>query len=228
MTKRIFTSAVCVVAMAIVVAPLSAATVITQFAAELDASIIPSMPVNDYTATATFTLTEPMVGLPTLAYSIQLYGPDLNIDGILPNGHDPVIANQTADEMDDVWGIHLHYSPGDTMGPHVLNLIGRPANDDGDAVADFENDSLTGVWDDGDASGTNPPDTKPLSDYITALKNGELVLVVHTWGSDNGTGLAGGPAIGGRIYQIPEPSGLALLAAALGMLAWRRRRTDSF
>lgn len=222
MLNRIYLLSCVVVTMLIAITPLSAATVVTQFAATLDTSIIESNPVNGYTGTATFTLTEPMGGLPTLSYSIQLNGPDLDIDGILPNGHDPVIANQTADEMDDVWGIHVHDAPIGTAGPHVLNIIGRPANDDADVMPNFAADSITGLWDDGDESGVDPPNTKKLSDFVNELKSGDLVLVVHTWGTPNG-GLAGGKAIAGRITQVPEPSGLMLLGATLTALLCRRR-----
>ena len=200
------------------------ADTITQFQATLAPENLSSNPSNTFSGVATFTLVEPTIGLPTLQYDVELSGIDINLDGILPNRHDSNISNQSTDEMDDLWGMHIHHAPVGNAGPHVLNILGRPANDDADVSVDFVNEMLSGLWDDSDFSGTSPPNTKKLSDFIAELKNEELFLITHTWGTPNSSGLAGGGAIGGRIRVAPEPAtGILALLMVLTALTPRRR-----
>ena len=219
-----FFGAVLIIILAFPGASVGQAQSITQFQANLAAGNLNSNPPSSATGTATFTLTEPTDGSPTLDYSIQFSGLDLNATGILPNGHDPVISNQTTDQMDDVWGIHIHHAPSGSVGPHVLNVIGRPANDDGDIVPDFGNNSLTGLWDDTDTFGTSPPDSKPLTNFLQELHHEELFLIIHSWGRDNGSGLGGGATIGGRIELVPEPATMSLVFLAMLCVLYRFRR----
>jgi hypothetical protein len=142
-------------------------------------------------------------------------------------------------EPDDIIGIHLHLHVPDTVGPHVLNIFGLatynvPAEEDADRVIDYENRTISGVWDNGDATldpATGEPylqffplTSKLLTDWIDELNGGELMLAIHTNESGFPT-----MAIHGHIQpvidQVPEPSS-ALCAGgiALASLCSRRRR----
>ena len=119
-------------------------------------------------------------------------------------------------EPDDIVGIHLHLHVPDTVGPHVLNIFGlatynMPAEEDADRVIDYENRTISGIWDDGDA--TIDPETgvpylpffpltsKPLTNWIDYLNSGELMVAIHTNESGFPT-----MAIHGHISRVvPEP-----------------------
>ncbi|MEM8678182.1 MAG: PEP-CTERM sorting domain-containing protein [Planctomycetota bacterium] len=173
---------------------------------------------------AEFVLTQPD-GNPdatTLSYSIQFENVDL--DGA-----------QTPSVLDDITALHLHditkCAPAfpqciegtDTAGTlHLLNIFGAPRNDDDDVMVDPAASTITGLWDDGDASmpGTPVP-TVPISDpaVIDLLINGNVALFVHT----NEVPAA---ASGGALTIVPEPQGVILLISAIGaLLGWRRRRS---
>jgi hypothetical protein len=137
-------------------------------------------------------------------------------------------------EPDDIIGIHLHLHVPDVVGPHVLNIFGLatfnvPAEEDADLVIDYAHKTLSGVWDNGDATidpNTGQPypqffplTSKPLADWIDDLNNGMLMVAVHT----NESGFPA-MAIHGHIGRvIPEPSTGSLFAAGLSWLAVRRR-----
>ena len=80
--------------------------------------------------------------------------------------------------------VHIHFGRPGTGGPHVLNVFGSPSEDDSQLVIDFDNNVLSGVWDDSDALGD--PNllgtSKLLSEYIEALFTGNLYVAVHTAG----------------------------------------------
>jgi hypothetical protein len=152
-----------------------------------------------------------------LRYQIQIDG--LNMK--------PVAADRTAPA--DVIGVHLHLNVPDTVGPHVLNIFGlatynMPAEEDDELVVDYAHRVLTGIYDDGDATidpTTGQPylpfyplTSKPLSDWIDDLENGDLMVAVHTNASGFPT-----MAIHGHINQIvPEPASAILFVA--GWLSW--------
>jgi CHRD domain len=137
-------------------------------------------------------------------------------------------------EPDDIIGIHLHLHVPDVVGPHVLNIFGLatfnvPAEEDTDLVIDYANKTLSGVWDNGDATidpNTGEPypqffplTSKPLADWIDDLNNGMLMIAVHT----NESGFPA-MAIHGHISQVvPEPSTGLLFVVGLSWLAVRRR-----
>jgi hypothetical protein len=159
----------------------------------------------------------------------------LDIDGI---NLKPNAADRT--EPDDILGIHLHlYIPGlpGGVGPHVLNIFGlatygMPAEEDADLVVDFEQQTLTGIYDISDA--TIDPDTgepyfqffplttKIIYDWLDELDRGELMVAIHTVDSGFPT-----MAIHGHISRfVPEPAtGLMLIVGAswLWIMAGRRR-----
>ena len=122
------------------------------------------------TATATFTI------LPTgLEYSIQLNGLDLKADS----------GDRTS--PNDVTHVHLHSGAVGANGDHVLNIFGIPSEDDDDLVVDFDTETLTGFWDDTDATDLNgdldtndAAESKPFSNFITQLLNGGIYLQIHT------------------------------------------------
>ncbi len=157
----------------------------------------------------------------------------LDIDGLSLK---PRAADRTAPE--DVIGIHLHLNVPDTVGPHVLNIFGlatynMPAEEDGNLVVDFAQRSLSGIYNDGDATidpATGEPylpflplTSKPLSNWLEQLEEGDLMVAVHT----NASGFPA-MAIHGHISRvIPEPATVVVLCGAglLLLAATRRRRT---
>ena len=157
-----------------------------------------------------------------LAYSIVL-GDGLNLK--------PNPADRTA--PDDIIGIHLHLHVPDTFGPHVLNIFGLatynvPAEEDAQLVIDYEHNTLSGIWDNGDATidpNTGEPyfqffplTSKLLTDWLDDLDDGMLMVAVHT----NETGFPT-MAIHGHISRaVPEPPAAALLATCLLWLAIRK------
>ncbi|CAN0330814.1 unnamed protein product, partial [Ectocarpus sp. 4 AP-2014] len=144
------------------------------------------------TGLAKFSLTEPLVGSPTLAYDIVFQGVDFEgTDGNPDN---------------DVTAIHLHDTTGvdnSASTPHVLNIFGFPALDDDDLVVDSAGARVTGVWDDSDLSegalASNPmANSDTLTSMFTALKSGELFVMLHT-SSPNALPGGAGITIGGQI-----------------------------
>ncbi|MEL6936935.1 MAG: CHRD domain-containing protein, partial [Cyanobacteria bacterium J06607_17] len=134
--------------------------------------------ITDSTASAivTFILAEDGSGL---AYKIQLNGLNLKEDPL------------SRIEANDVTKIHFHIGAPGNNGPHALNIFGLPSEDDDDLVVDYENGIITGIWDDGDATDRNgdgdtdePGETKPLSEFIEALKAGNLYIQVHDVAAD--------------------------------------------
>ncbi|MFK8184062.1 MAG: CHRD domain-containing protein [Phormidesmis sp.] len=129
----------------------------------------------------------------------------------------------------DINKIHIHAAPTGENGPHTLNIFGLPAEDDDDLVVDYAANTLSGVWDDGDVSDLNgngisdPNDSKPLSNFLTALEAGDLYVQVHTNRFDSSTGFPG--EIRGQILKTtvsptastPEPLGLLGLVAIAGI-----------
>lgn len=162
--------------------------------------------------TASFELNEEGTAL---SYTLSFQGVDLKPD------------NRTA--LADINKIHIHAAPAGENGPHTLNIFGLPAEDDDDLVVDYAANTLSGVWDDSDVSDLNgngisdPNDSKPLSNFITALESGELYLQVHTNRFDSSTGFPG--EIRGQILKTsasptvstPEPFGLSGLVAIAGV-----------
>ena len=169
------------------------------------------------TGLASFTLSEPISGSPTLAYDIVLSGIDfLGTDG---------------DPTNDITALHFHDTTGVNHSagtPHVLNVFGFPSVDDADAVVDGSAARVTGLWDDGDLTdpalghATNPiANSDTLTSSLEALKAGALFVMLHTTSPDALPGTPG-ITIGGRIVEVPEPSAaLLIVAAALGSAARR-------
>jgi hypothetical protein len=144
-------------------------------------------------------------------------------------------ADRTA--PDDIIGVHLHLNVPDTVGPHVLNIFGlatynMPAEEDSDLVIDFAERSLSGVYDDGDATidpATGEPylpflplTSKPLSNWLEQLDEGDLMVAVHS----NASGFPA-MAIHGHISRvIPEPATVVMLGGAgVFLFAGRRRHS---
>jgi CHRD domain len=159
-----------------------------------------------------------------LEYTLVIEGLDL----------EPVAANRT--DADDVLGIHLHLHVPDTVGPHVLNIFGLatygvPAEEDADLVVDYEDETLSGIYDISDATidpATGQPyfqffplTSKVIDDWLDELDAGDLMIAVHSVAS-------GFPnmAIHGHIDRVPEPAtGVSLFAGlSLACAAARGRR----
>jgi hypothetical protein len=138
---------------------------------------------------------------------------------------------------DDILGIHLHLHVPDAIGPHILNIFGLatfglPAEEDADLVVDYENRTLTGIYDISDATldpATGEPyhqffplTSKIIYDWLDELDRGELMVAVHTVETGFPT-----MAIHGHISRIvPEPATGLLFVAGVSWiwLAARGRR----
>ena len=157
-----------------------------------------------------------------LRYQVEIDGLNLK----------PIAADRTA--PDDVIGVHLHLNVPDTVGPHVLNIFGlatynMPAEEDADLVVDYANRTLTGIYDDGDATidpNTGQPylpfyplTSKPLSDWIDDLENGDLMVAVHTNASGFPT-----MAIHGHISQCRAGAGERRCCSPMVLSGLVRRR----
>jgi hypothetical protein len=137
-------------------------------------------------------------------------------------------------EPDDIIGIHLHLHVPDTIGPHVLNIFGLPAEEDADLVIDYASKTLSGVYDITDATidpTTGEPalqfyplTTKIIYDWIDDLESGALMIAVHTNESGFGT-----MAIHGHIgsHAVAEPSAAGLLAFGVCLSSLSRRNRAS-
>ncbi|MEO0869712.1 MAG: CHRD domain-containing protein, partial [Cyanobacteria bacterium J06642_11] len=159
--------------------------------------------ITDSTATANVTFILAEDGS-SLAYKIQLDGLTLKADP----------AART--ESNDVTKIHFHIGEPGSNGPHALNIFGKPSEDDDDLVVDYENGIITGIWDDSDATDLNgdgdtsdPNESKPLSEYIEALKDGNLYIQVHDVAADE-LGTPG--AVRGQIMPLASENSFTLLA----------------
>jgi hypothetical protein len=157
-----------------------------------------------------------------LAYFIALDGLDL----------EPVVANRV--DPDDVFGIHLHLIVPGQIGPHVLNIFGDPAEEDGDLAVAYERETLSGVFDASDATRDPitgqllpqffPLTTKLIDDWIDYLMTDQLYLAVHT------VGQGGAALLHGDVIRVPEPTAAGLAAggaliAAAGVSRSRRMRS---
>ncbi|MEM0982076.1 MAG: CHRD domain-containing protein [Cyanobacteria bacterium P01_H01_bin.58] len=195
----------------------------TLFQAELDGLqvVSPNFPSGVPTTAsglATFTLSADQT---QLEYTIQLDG--LNLKE----------TDRTAAE--DVTKIHIHTGAVGVNGPHVLNIFGAPSEDDGDLFVDYDNEFISGIWDDSDAidpltgnlfDPTVGSNTKQLSSFVDELLAGELYLQVHTVAFD--TPLAPGELRGQISATIPEPSAvLGVVLVTGGLLASRKSRPES-
>ena len=128
---------------------------------------------------------------PAVQYKIQLSGVDLG-------------GTSTETTADDVTAIHFHSGERgeERIGTHTLNVFGMPGEDDDDAVFDFENNTITGIWDNADSlnsannintsngipdhhlsdvlAGIDPLSTKTVSEYADELLANSTYLQVHT------------------------------------------------
>ncbi len=150
-------------------------------------------------------------------------------------GLKPNPADRT--DLDDILGMHLHEHVPDAIGPHVLNIFGLATpslygEEDHDLVIDYENHTLSGIYDIRDA--TIDPDTgepypsfffattKVINVGLNVLDQDNLVLAVHTVESGFSNF-----AIHGHIHSVvPEPS-TGFLCVLGGLLTWSTRRNAS-
>ena len=191
----------------------------TQFSAQMDASQVVFNP-SDTTATgaASFALNDEGTHL---TYSVNFDGLDL----------EPIPENRT--DPNDIIGMHIHLAVTDVTGPHILNIFGNPSHDDADLVVDYENESLTGVFDMSDASRDPvtgellpqffPLTTKLISDWLDELAAGELYVAVHTV---EASVTPPGVALRGQIVPVAEPTlNSWLISTLLG--CWTARKCQS-
>ena len=195
---------------AVVCCPSSPADMI--FRADLDASQVPGGSTETGTATATFVLDDAQENL---SYFIQINGMDLK----------PVQADRT--DFGDIDKIHLHNGFAGATGPHVLNIFGLPSEDDAEMVVDFDNETISGVYNDADAIDPNtnelfdqndPATTKLFANFVDDLIEGQLYLAIHT------AGQGGGVAVRGQLVAVPEPSSAMVVFGVASIIAVRRRK----
>ena len=167
------------------------------------------------TGLATFVLTEPDVGEPTLSYHFAFDSADLD-------------GTQTGALDDNVTAIHIHDTnvcvsgtciPGDTAGTkHILNVFGAPREDDADMTFDATAGTVSGLWDASDENALSPAPSGKPGDFLTELFAGEVYVMAHTQTAPAG-------AYGGFLVEVPEPMSVVLFATAgLGLIGVRRRR----
>ena len=146
-----------------------------------------------------------------LEYSIALAGLDLEADP----------ARRV--DPEDVFGIHLHLIVPGQIGPHILNIFGNPAEEDGDLIVDYSQEALSGVFDAGDATRDPatgellpqffPLTTKIIHDWMDDLLANGLYLAVHTVGQN------GGALLHGDVIRVPEPAVAGMMATVATALA---------
>lgn len=178
---------------------------------------------------AEFTLVQPdgNPGGTTMSYAIVFENVDLD-------------GNQTPFPAieDDIAALHIHdittcsdlvqtcVEGVDTAGTvHLLNIYGNPRNgDDADVLVQPGASTITGLWDDGDASpgwDASPPGTPvpslPISDpnVLDLLFSEQAAIFVHT--NEFPTAAAGG-----LLRIVPEPSSVTYLLSLVPLL-WLRR-----
>lgn len=188
----------------------------TLYEAQLDASQVVFNPSSTTaTGVAFFSLNEEGTHL---SYSLSFDGLDL----------EPIVANRI--DPNDIVGIHMHLTVTDVIGPHILNIFGTPSEDDADLAVDYENESLSGVYDMSDASRDPktgellpqffPLTTKLISDWLDELAASELYIAVHTV---EASATPPGVAIRGQIIPtVPEPHLVVWLWWAGGLLLRKR------
>ena len=152
--------------------------------------------------------------------------------GLKPNLEDRI-------EPDDIVGIHIHIHEQGAIGPHVLNIFGWSTptfwgQEDDDLVIDYENHTLTGIYDISDATidpVTGEPyfpfffaTTKVIDDYLVYLETNQLVLAVHT----NESGFAKWALHGHISSAVPEPACGLLLVMGLSLIWVKRARVSRF
>ncbi len=128
----------------------------------------------------------------------------------------------------DLQGMHLHIGAPGANGPHVLNILGLPSQDDSDVVIDTINNVVSGSYDDTDenfdAAGTpgvrDPGDSVKLTSVIDELLLGNFYIAVHS----SAFPLPNTSELRGQVTLVPEPSTVALLALGLCALVGSRLR----
>lgn len=200
---------------------------------------------------ASFTLTEPSDPSlsPTLAYELRLEGFDADLLQTPPT-EDNIFAIHLH-TIRDIDGSTLPYTAGTA---HALNIYGVPSQrnraelghlfggDDEDLVVDGPNSMISGVYEDTDvvfdssgAVGTAPfgpqggagffnGSTRSLTSMLDALRNEQLVLIVHSTNPQAQAAISSGPAIGGVLVEVPEPSAAQLGSLGLLCIGTRKRR----
>lgn len=168
----------------------------------------PSNPSIGASGMVTLTLDESNPADPKLHYWIQLSG--IDIDG-----------SQTGTTNDDLTGLHMHVSGVGSNGPHVLNIVSEPCNDDLDVVIDAVAGTIHGTYDDSDLStlakcsvgpgpAVIPPlpgQSKKLSLFLDDLKTGGFYFQVHTKNNPSPNGelrghIVADKGVGGEFLQL--------------------------
>jgi hypothetical protein len=89
------------------------------------------------------------------------------------------------DLQDDVSGIHIHFNNTDDFdnptGPHRLNIFGEPGFDDNNSNIDPIDQTVSGIWDDGDENMNHgePDNSYTLSNQLQNLCDGKIFYAVH-------------------------------------------------
>ena len=146
-------------------------------------------------------------------------------------GPSDVMARLVGQKLtDNVTRIHIHTGPLGVAGPIVFGQVdtlvnsGPPngandtVNDEDDLTVDIANGVIFGVWDANEGANNLPANF--LTAQLANLFAHNLYINVHT--SDFPGGEIRGQIV--RVFGIPEPRSLALIACALGAIYLVRRR----
>eukprot|EP00581_Thalassiosira_minuscula_P030042 CAMPEP_0183775982 /NCGR_PEP_ID=MMETSP0739-20130205/45748_1 /TAXON_ID=385413 /ORGANISM="Thalassiosira miniscula, Strain CCMP1093" /LENGTH=243 /DNA_ID=CAMNT_0026017731 /DNA_START=37 /DNA_END=768 /DNA_ORIENTATION=- len=107
----------------------------------------------------------------TIAYEIYL--PGLDIDEWVTKG----------DSSDDVTKIHFHNNVPGVKGPHALNVLKAPCQDDFDLVLQPFGYKILGIWDSSDLGCpgvTGGGASQKLEDMLVELCSSKIYVNVHT------------------------------------------------
>ncbi|MEM7540448.1 MAG: CHRD domain-containing protein [Pseudomonadota bacterium] len=187
---------------AIAVLPLAASAI--TYNAKINTAQVVNQPANPLGATGTGTFVYDANAV-TLAYTLQF-------DSSVILSMNP--AGETINNA--ITKIHIHTGWPGMTGQHVLNVFGLPSEDDLDLNVNFATNTITGIWGINDIIGDPNVggSTKVFSDWVDALRTGNLYVAAHT--------VNAGGAVELRGQIVPEPASIALLG--LGLLAAGARR----
>jgi len=155
-------------------------------------------------------------GAPLMTYEITFENLDLeDITGVhFHFGHAPLLTSYVAllrQEGEDLGPLY-HEGADGPNGPHLLNVFGAPREDDANLVVDFENNRISGRWDNldmnfGPDGVRDAGDSVAIGSVIGEILAEEVYVQVHT----NAFPAPNTGEIRGQIVAVPEPGGLLFL-----------------
>lgn len=168
-------------------------------------------------------------GAPLMTYEITFKNLDLeDITGVhFHFGHAPLLTSYVAllKYEEKEWG-PLHHDEADgPNGPHLLNIFGAPREDDANLVVDYENNRISGRWDNldlnfGPDGVRDAGDSVAIGSVIGEILAEEVYVQVHT----NAFPAPNTGEIRGQLLAIPEPGNVLLLSLGTMIFTIFRKR----